>query len=45
MRGGVGVVEAALVQVSQGVEVGRRHQGVVDGVKRLAWGVGGTGHA
>ena len=35
MRGGVGVVEAALVQVAQGVEIRRRHQGVVDGVKRL----------
>ena len=42
--GGVGIVEAALVQVPQGVEIRCRHEGVVDGVKRLAWGVRGIGH-
>ena len=43
-RGGVRVVEAALVQVPQGVEIRRRHERVVNGVKRLAWGVRGIGH-
>ena len=42
--GGVGIVEAALVQVPQGVEIRRRHEGVVNGMERLPGGIRGTGH-
>ena len=42
--GGVGIIEAGLVQVPQGEEICRRHECVVNGVKRLAWGIRGIGH-
>ena len=35
----VGIVEAALVLVAEGIEIRRRDEGVVDGVKRLRGGV------
>ena len=37
-------IEAALVQVPQGEEIGGRHQGVVDGMEGLPRGIRGTGH-
>ena len=43
MAGGVREVEAGLVLVPQGEEVGGGDQGVVDGMQGLAGDLGGTG--
>ena len=39
------VIEAALVLVSQRIEIRCRHESIVDGMKGLSWGIGRTRNA